>query len=259
MLSVTGFSGTDTTTKITIKNVEIYPTVWNNVTPVWHPDMQTYRDYRDEIGIVGRVVAGDNRFFPPEAPVAGPRAAWGYRMENIVEPILDSHEDRLPVLEFIWQTGDVAFERYKVNGGPEIEIDADRYPIAPYLRRGTWYVPIRLFAEMLGVPGATDDADNNNLWATFDLDGNVDGAQIRVPAVDAQLTVILGSPDMTVHDGVGPRYVFLTDAAGNPVNAELFEGRIFVPLRALLQALNLTVDHIEAVDGWEGAMINKRY
>jgi hypothetical protein len=245
-------SQNDVLSRITIKDV-----------PVLRVLRYTGRFSAEDVSLVGRIARGNTHFVDQDGgardrhvqfipTVANGRFPdFGLKFTNMTTPVSATHEPNLPVIEFIWQTGDPTFETYKINGGPEVTIDQDKYPVLPFRRNGSWYVPVRLFAEMLGV-------EDRNIEATFDENGKVDGAQIRVDAVGVRISLFIGSAEAIAWDILGPRYVFLEDANGAPVEVWNEDGRIFVPLRGLLQMLGLTVEHVPAVDGVEGALINAR-
>jgi hypothetical protein len=265
-LDVMSASGGDTLSRVTISNVEIHPTQWNPFFLVWNVrgpnDNFGQLQLRDTLGITGRMQLGQRMFFVAdvgsypnnEAARGTPRAAWGYALENIEGPladILSTYNPAVPVIEFSWETGDTSFDTYTLNG-VEGKVDTSRITL-PFLRDGTWYVPIRLVAELLGADPVRDLTVVPGVSP-----GSVAGAVIDIPALGTRLTVQVNEAEVLVQDSLGFRSVFLRNVNDQDVAAFIENGNFVVPLRGLSTLLGLTVDS-KTEAGATTATINAMY
>jgi hypothetical protein len=177
--------------------------------------------------------------------------AWGYIFTNVEEET-DTHVSLAPVVELEW-SADGVMSQYKQNGTTVAITDESLFP---FLEAGTWYVPVRLFAQMFGIP------EDNLTWGFDPLVGatfaNVDAS--GVDGIGRRLTFSDGDPIVMVADGFGSSYMMeLRDNNDVPVKAKIVNGRFFVPLRAGANLFGFTVDGLQDDNGnWIGGVINAR-
>jgi hypothetical protein len=96
--------------------------------------------------------------------------------------------------------------------------------VAPYIKNGTTMVPVRFIVQCLGI--AEEKVTFDDIKRIVTIRYGTEIIQIKV-----------GSPEATVNSNT----ITLTDANGKPVNAEITEGRTFVPFRALGNLLGVKV------------------
>jgi hypothetical protein len=258
-LTVTKPSAADTLSTITVKFVEIHPTMWNSLFPVWQVTAPTQNygqlQFHDELGIVGRVVGGRNTFFLPDGGTFSsapgtPRAAWGYVFAEGEEVLRETYNPLAPVMEFSWDARAESFTTYKLDG-VEKEVPPTMLPV---FDDGTWYVSIRFIAqEVLGA------RDTDLMVIPGALPESVAGAVVTIPNLRTMLTLEVNRADVGVQSPAGSRIAWLRTEGDVDVPTFIHEGRFMIPLRGITQLLGLVVEVSDPVDGVRTATINPKY
>ena len=128
-----------------------------------------------------------------------------------------------------------------LDGQPVVPVDAEGRSVEPFILEGTTYLPVRGVANALSLDVAWDGAANTvTLTSGGSSVAPVEGAKSTQATVSASITY---RDIAIILDGAA---LSPTDAAGNPVEPFLLEGTTYLPVRAISEALDLTVAWDEA-------------
>ena len=127
-----------------------------------------------------------------------------------------------------------------VNGKHVIPKDAAGNVVEPFLYDGTVFVPLRAVAEALNMDptwdSATTTATLTSKTPAATLPGNPTQPAVPYRAGSVkQITVTSGSINLVING----THIIPKDAAGNVVQPCLYDGTVFVPLRAVAEALGM--------------------
>ena len=129
-----------------------------------------------------------------------------------------------------------------VDGTSRTFYNASGEEVHPILCDGVTYLPLRAVGELMDKNVNWDQAN-----LTVSLSGQRTAADVRgTPDRDAgvrDVTVSLTSDITVLVDGVRQSF---TDAAGNPMQPLVYDGSIYLPLRAVAHLMGKTL-------GWDGA------
>jgi hypothetical protein len=252
LLFVREASQNDVLSRISIFNVpiEVEPQVlfsaWNNIGLMAKVDRGNPADHRDNFAMT--TLGG----------------AFGYILDQrsslppVREEFAETYVPGVPTIEINWAAGETTMDHYYVDG-ERVEIRED---LRPANINDSWFVPVRLFAEMLGVtPPGTDV----NLSSGFDAIQGVTFAIVDarfITGIERRLEFYNGDNLVMVTDSWGQFPQELIDGAGNPVAAFIptegpNAGRFMVPLRAGAALFGLEI-HFENVGGEMTGLINGR-
>lgn len=128
-----------------------------------------------------------------------------------------------------------------LDGQPVIPVDAEGRSVEPFILDGTTYLPVRGVANALSLDVAWDGAANTVTLTS--------GGSSITPAEAAKSTRATVSASITYRDiaiildgaALSP-----TDAAGDPVEPFILDGTTYLPVRAISEALDLTITWDEA-------------
>ena len=123
-----------------------------------------------------------------------------------------------------------------LDGQPIVPVDADGRSVEPFLLDGTTYLPVRGVANALNLDVAWDGTTNT---VTLTSGGSSVAPVEDAKATHTTVSVAIAYRDITiVLDGAA---LSPADAAGNPVEPFLLDGTTYLPVRAISEALDLTV------------------
>lgn len=123
-----------------------------------------------------------------------------------------------------------------LDGQPIIPVDAEGRSVEPFILDGTTYLPVRGVANALSLDVAWDGTTNTvTLTSGGTSVAPVEAAKATQGTVSASITY---RDIAIILDGVS---LSPTDAAGNHVEPFLLDGTTYLPVRAISEALDLTV------------------
>lgn len=119
---------------------------------------------------------------------------------------------------------------------PVVPVDAEGRSVEPFILDGTTYLPVRGVANALSLDVAWDGTTNT---VTLTSGGSSVTPVEAAKATHGTVSTSITYRDITIIlDGAS---LSPADAAGNPVEPFLLDGTTYLPVRAISEALNLTV------------------
>lgn len=123
-----------------------------------------------------------------------------------------------------------------LDGQPVIPVDAEGRSVEPFILDGTTYLPVRGVANALSLDVAWDGTTNT---VTLTSGGSSVTPVEAAKATHGTVSTSITYRDIAIIlDGVS---LSPADAAGNFVEPFLLDGTTYLPVRAISEALNLTV------------------
>lgn len=123
-----------------------------------------------------------------------------------------------------------------LDGQPIIPVDAEGHSVEPFLLDGTTYLPVRGVANALELDVAWDGKTST---VTLTSGGTSVAPVEAAKATQGTISTVIAYRDITIIlDGTTLAPV---DAAGNSVEPFILNSTTYLPVRAISEALNLTV------------------
>lgn len=123
-----------------------------------------------------------------------------------------------------------------LDGQPIVPVDAEGRSVEPFILDGTTYLPVRGVANALSLDVAWDGTTNTvTLTSGGSSVAPVEAAKATQSTISASITY---RDIAIILDGIS---LSPTDAAGNPVEPFILDGTTYLPVRAISEALALTV------------------
>lgn len=123
-----------------------------------------------------------------------------------------------------------------LDGQPIVPVDAEGRSVEPFILDGTTYLPVRGVANALNLDVAWDGTTNT---VTLTSGGSSVAPVEAAKATQGTVSAVITYRDITIIlDGIS---LSPTDAAGNPVEPFILDGTTYLPVRAISEALDLTV------------------
>lgn len=123
-----------------------------------------------------------------------------------------------------------------LDGQPIIPVDAEGHSVEPFLLDGTTYLPVRGVANALDLDVAWDGKTST---VTLTSGGTSVAPVETAKATQGTISTVIAYRDITIIlDGT---ILTPVDAAGNTVEPFILNGTTYLPVRAISEALNLTV------------------